>query len=48
VKGGVANSTINPSHGVDAISGGTITSAGVTAMLENSFELYVPYFEKHK
>lgn len=48
VKGGVANSNINPVHGVDAISGGTITSDGVTAMLENSFELYVPYFEKHK
>ncbi|MDD4847227.1 MAG: NADH:ubiquinone reductase (Na(+)-transporting) subunit C [Bacteroidales bacterium] len=33
VKGGVLNSTINPIHGVDAISGGTVTSQGVEEML---------------
>jgi len=48
VKGGVANSNINPAHGVDAISGGTITSDGVTDMLKNTFELYVPYFDKQQ
>ncbi|MCK9167101.1 MAG: NADH:ubiquinone reductase (Na(+)-transporting) subunit C [Bacteroidia bacterium] len=48
VKGGVANSNINPLHGVDAISGGTITSNGVTEMLKSTFELYVPYFEKRR
>ncbi len=46
VKGGVKNSNINPDHGVDAISGGTITSDGVTDMIRSTFELYVPYFEK--
>ncbi|MFN3555673.1 MAG: NADH:ubiquinone reductase (Na(+)-transporting) subunit C [Bacteroidales bacterium] len=35
-------------HGVDAISGGTITSNGVTAMLRNGLEVYKPYFEKKK
>ncbi|PID94143.1 MAG: NADH:ubiquinone reductase (Na(+)-transporting) subunit C [Bacteroidetes bacterium] len=44
VKGGVKNSAIDPSHGVDAISGGTITSVGVSDMIKNTFELYVPYF----
>lgn len=33
VKGGVLNSNINPIYGVDAISGGTITSRGVEDML---------------
>lgn len=33
VKGGVSNSSINPIHGVDAISGGTITCRGVEEML---------------
>lgn len=35
-------------HGVDAISGGTITSNGVTAMLRNGLEVYKPYFKKQK
>lgn len=34
-------------HGVDAISGGTITSDGVSAMLDNCLEGYVPFFKKH-
>jgi Na+-transporting NADH:ubiquinone oxidoreductase subunit C len=46
VKGGVANSPIDPAHGVDAISGGTITSNGVSDMLQNCLENYVPYIEK--
>ena len=48
VKGGVANSSIDPKHGVDAISGGTITSNGVSDMLENNLENYVPYIQKQK
>jgi len=46
VKGGVANSNISPSHGVDAISGGTITSNGVSDMLQDCLENYVPFIEK--
>ncbi len=46
IKGGVANSNINPTHGVDAISGGTITSNGVSEMLKDCLENYVPYIEK--
>lgn len=46
VKGGVGNSNIEITHGVDAISGGTITSNGVTDMIQNSIENYVPYFKK--
>lgn len=48
VKGGVANSPIPVDHGVDAISGGTITSDGVSAMLEDCLENYVPYIKKNK
>jgi len=48
VKGGVLNSNINPAHGVDAISGGTITSNGVSEMLKDCLENYVPYIEKNK
>ena len=32
-------------HKVDAISGGTITSNGVTDMIEERLERYIPYFE---
>ncbi len=32
---------------VDAISGGTITSRGVEAMLRENLEGYLPYIEKH-
>ena len=35
-------------HAVDGISGGTITSNGVTAMLREGLRVYKPYFEKHK
>lgn len=47
VKGGVANSAVPPMHGVDAISGGTITSNGVTDMLANCLENYVPFIKKN-
>lgn len=48
VKGGVANSTTIPLiHGVDAISGGTITSDGVTEMLRDCLANYVPFFQKN-
>lgn len=49
VKGGVANQTkIAPEHGVDAISGGTLTSNGVTNMLKDCLENYVEYIKKNK
>jgi Na+-transporting NADH:ubiquinone oxidoreductase subunit NqrC len=32
-------------HGVDGISGGTITSDGVTDMLAERLNQYVPFFE---
>ena len=35
-------------HGVDAISGGTITSRSVDAMLYNCLENYVPYIKSNK
>lgn len=47
VKGGVANSNVDPKHGVDAISGGTITSNGVTNMLEHVLSIYKPFVKKH-
>ena len=40
-KGGAQD----PEHEVDAISGGTKTSDGVTAMLYNSMEHYLPLLE---
>ncbi len=42
VKGGAAPEDL---HGVDAISGGTITSNGVTEMLHRTLGYYVPYFK---
>jgi len=45
VKGGADPSD---SHEVDAISGGTITSKGLEAMLFDSFEPYVAYFNKNR
>jgi len=48
VKGGVASSPIPEVHGVDAISGGTITSNGVTDMLNDCLSIYVPYIKKLK
>jgi len=47
VKGGVATLQAEMHiHGVDAISGGTITSDAVSAMLTNCLENYVPYINK--
>ena len=42
VKGGAAPDDL---HGVDAISGGTITSNGVTEMLKRTLGNYMPYFK---
>ena len=42
IKGGAAPDDM---HGVDAITGGTITSNGVSNMLENTLKVYVPYFK---
>lgn len=42
---GVGSSLENP-YAVDAISGGTLTSNGVSAMLKNCLGDYVPFFEK--
>jgi Na+-transporting NADH:ubiquinone oxidoreductase subunit C len=47
MKGGVSNLPVaDQLHAVDAITGGTITSSGVSDMLENVLESYVPYFKK--
>ena len=35
-------------HQVDAISGGTITSDGVTEMLETGLEFYLPFIKSYK
>ena len=49
VKGGIDLLPQNLKiHGVDAISGGTITSNAVADMLNNNLSSYVPYFKKHK
>lgn len=45
VKGGAKPDDL---HGVDGISGATITGNGVSAMLENGLKLYEPYFKKVK
>ncbi len=45
VKGGTPDS--NP-HGVDAISGGTITSKGLEDMLQDYLEGYVNYFKSQQ
>ncbi|MCF8463235.1 MAG: NADH:ubiquinone reductase (Na(+)-transporting) subunit C [Flavobacteriales bacterium] len=42
MKGGAKGSE----HGVDAISGGTITSNGVTEMIVRTLKIYEPYFLK--
>lgn len=44
VKGGVKD----PEHQVDAITGATITSNGVTEMLKKGLQVYLPYFESLK
>ncbi len=43
IKGGASPDDL---HGVDAISGGTITSNGVTEMLKRTISYYIPYFKK--
>lgn len=35
-------------HGVDGITGGTITSVAVGKMIDRTLNVYVPYFEKMK
>lgn len=42
IKGGAAPDDL---HGVDAVSGGTITSNGVTEMLKRTLANYIPYFK---
>jgi len=44
VKGGAKPGDM---HGVDGISGGTITSDGVSNMIEERLEHYLPYFKKN-
>lgn len=47
VKGGIVTmATDMQIHGVDAISGGTITSNGVSDMLADCLENYVPFINK--
>ena len=43
IKGGAQKDDL---HGVDAISGGTLTSNGVNNMLQDGLSLYVEYFKK--
>lgn len=45
VKGGASPEN---SHGVDAVSGATITSDGVSEMFKRTLNNYVPYFKKVK
>lgn len=47
-KGGAKPEDANYNHEVDAISGGTKTSDGVSAMLYNSIGGYVPFFNARK
>ncbi len=44
IKGGAKPDDM---HGVDAISGGTITSDGVTNMVEERLKNYIPYFKNN-
>jgi len=48
IKGGVKNSKTPEVHGVDAISGGTITSNGTSLMIETSLQMYVPFITKNQ
>ncbi len=45
VKGGAPE---GDPHSVDAISGGTITSKGLEAMMEDNLSDYIPFFKKQK
>ncbi len=47
-KGGTNPSDPNYAHEVDAITGGTKTSDGVTAMLHDCLKNYLPYIEANK
>ena len=47
VKAVKAGATADPKHSVDAISGGTITSDGVSLMLEERLGNYLPYFKNN-
>ena len=44
VKGGTPTSN---KHGVDGLSGGTLTADGVTLMLEERLRRYLPYFKNN-
>ncbi len=44
IKGGAQS---GDAHGVDAISGGTITSDGVSKMIEERLARYLPYFKNN-
>jgi len=45
IKGGAEQGDM---HGVDGVSGGTITSDGVSDMLEERLSMYLPYFNTLK
>ncbi|MGY8931675.1 MAG: NADH:ubiquinone reductase (Na(+)-transporting) subunit C [Flavobacteriales bacterium] len=45
IKGGAPDGSM---HAVDGISGGTITSDGVTDMIKERLSRYLPYIEKNK
>lgn len=45
IKGGESPTDL---HGVDAISGATITSNGVTEMFKRTFGNYIPYFKNKR
>jgi Na+-transporting NADH:ubiquinone oxidoreductase subunit C len=48
VKGGIKKLPPQEQiHGVDAISGGTITSKGVEAMINTTLKSYLPFIKKH-
>ena len=46
VKGGAGNFSGNRKHAVDAISGGTLTSNGVTEMLFSNLLMYEPFMKE--
>lgn len=45
IKGGASSDDV---HGVDAISGATITSKGVTEMFKRTLLNYIPYFKSRR
>ncbi|MBS4012880.1 MAG: NADH:ubiquinone reductase (Na(+)-transporting) subunit C [Bacteroidetes bacterium] len=45
IRGGA---DVSDNHGVDGISGGTITSNGLSSMLEQGLKVYEPFFKKLK